>query len=292
MVDARQPRARRRSVLPTDGDAPHRTSGPDLAVLARPDGDRRSRRRVHPEPPQLRPDGGRSHRGRPDPVPLVDPGRDHLDPRAADGRLDQRLHRQPLGSTQAVHRHRLAAGPGVPGGHCPLQHRPDARGVRGTPGIQHEYRPRSVPGIRPRSRPREAGRSGERDGRPHAGARQRHRIRACHGRRRRLRPDRARHRGGRDRRTRHDDRRRRKGRRGPAAEAPGRQVVGEHRPRDVGDRRPPGTLLRVAADVTVLLSHGRGRPREPVHHVPQADARARSRTGPTRRTSSCWPRSP
>ena len=126
---------------------------------------------------ELRRHGRASAGSRSNQLPALDPDGDRLDPHPTDGRFDQRLHDQPLGTAQAVHRLRVARRPRVPVRDRDVEHRPDARRVRGAPGVQHQRRPRPVPGLRPGPHPQPPGRDGQRDGRPDADPRQRDRLR-------------------------------------------------------------------------------------------------------------------
>ena len=93
------------------------------------------------------------------------PGVRVLGRRPADRRLDQRLHDDPLGPAQAVHRVRCAVRRRLPRRHRDGQLAGGDRRVRHAARPQHEHRPRSVPGLRPGPRAGPAGRAGQRDGR-------------------------------------------------------------------------------------------------------------------------------
>ena len=153
---------------PADGPA-----RADLAVLAGPDGDRRRGRPVHLVPARVHGHPGRHPAGH-----GHDPAhhrrgapRDH---RPAHGRLHQRLRRHEVGTSQAVHRVRLAARRRLPGRDRQQQHAPGARRLRDAADLLHEHRARAVPGLRAGPRRRGPGRIGERHGRHDADPRQRH----------------------------------------------------------------------------------------------------------------------
>ena len=102
------------------------------------------------------------------------PSRHH---RAAHGRLHQRLHRQPLGTPQAVHRVRIAAGRGVPAGHRDRQHASSSLAafvilLSFSTNIARGPFQGYVPGPRRRA----TGRPGQRPRRDDADHRQRHRV--------------------------------------------------------------------------------------------------------------------
>ncbi len=162
-------------------------------------------------------------------------GCDRRDHHPADGRLHQRLHRQPLGPAQAVHRVRLAARRRVPGRHRQRQHRPGPRGVHDPAQLQHQHRPRPVPGLRAGPRRGAAGRPRERPRRDDADRRQRHRLRARLARRE-LRRHVARPVRGRDRRAGDDAERHAAG--GPGAARRGRGRAGRGRGSPARPGRP------------------------------------------------------
>ena len=101
---------------------PDPPAGPDLALLAGPDGDRRRGRPVRHATASSSTTSCPQDERRDDAVPGRHRRLDRRDHRPADRRLHQRLHGQPLGPAQAVHRVRLAARRRVPARHRDLQH--------------------------------------------------------------------------------------------------------------------------------------------------------------------------
>ena len=259
MQAERQPtRSRREPYVRPTTHASARAPHPDLAVLARPDRHRWRGRAVHPEPRELRPVRGRPARSRTDPVPAVDPGRRDLDPRPADRRLDQRLHRQPLGPAQAVHRHRLAARPRLPRRASRLSNTILMLGAfAALLAVSTNIARGPFQGYVPGSRPGEAGRPCERDGRSDADPRATSPGSSwspwpCCWARSKWRSSRSRSSSW----SRWRPSSLRVGDGQPPKPRNGKSW-GDDRPRGVGHRRPQGALLRLAAGLALLLPHGR-----------------------------------
>ena len=109
--------------------------------------------------------------------PRGGPGRRGRDrgARPADGRVDQRLHGQPVRTTQALHLRRDDPGLRLPDRVGHLEHDPGRRGLHRLAAVLLEYGPGSVPGLRPGPRARPTGRSCQRARRPVPGPRGRDR---------------------------------------------------------------------------------------------------------------------
>ena len=217
-------------------------------------------------------------------------GDDHRGHRPAHHRFDQRLHRQPLGSPQALHLHRQHAGRRLPAGHRDLQHGARDRGVHGAPPVQRQLRPGAVPGLHPGPRAREAGRHRVGAGGAVPGPGQRGGVRDRRDRRRHEQLL-ARHDGAGRPGVRDHARRSSSGcDEGRTPEVTRRPELAIHRGGGLGHGHPEGALLRLARLVPLVRADGH----EHAHQLRDLLLRAvvRDRAGGHRRADARRARPP